>query len=359
MKRLLALMLMAAISLSLVACGNGESDVRDIPISNSDDESSPSASIPNDTTSQQIEKSSNPEEDTSSNPSNGSIMQDDDWQVQMEDSGVVDSLKEAFITSWNDGHWSMKWEWSSVGDEILKDVVIFKSTKQGDYYADYYCLTYASVHMQEMYRNDGSTYYKFSDENSELVDAYMYSSISTDSTFLTLDFNGFFTQREDVISSIKDYCGENLISVLSVEQRLALIEAATKNGEVSDTYAQIEALLKENNFVDAQQLYYKINGLTYNQSRDCLLLLTEYELLFRELSPIQGLVDVTGTFTLNSYTLNSRQDEEYSDDENDLIIYVEYHCQTTHPIMGNKAYQDYLTIPVTLDVEGKTFVKRS
>lgn len=297
-------------------------------------------------------------ENESADSTKNTIMPDDNWNVQLADSSVVSQLKETFVTAWNSGQLSIDFDWSPAKDEILKDVVIFKSTKQQDVFSEYYCLVYASVHLKEMYRNDGSTYYVFSDKNDKLVDVYMFSSLEFDSRVLAFDLYGFFFKYEDAIAKLKDFCGEDLISVLNTEQRLSIIDAVNENSNVSGTYSEVKRLLEEGNFTDAQQLYYKTDGLTYDQSRDCLLLITEYELLYMETSPIANVVEDLGTFTLESYLLNSWQDKDYSNDENDVVIYVEYHAKSTHPILGNQKHSDYLTIPVTLDVEGKTFVKR-
>lgn len=287
------------------------------------------------------------------------MISDDNWEMRIADDNIVSPLKEAFVSTWNAGCWSMDLDWTPARDEVLKDVMIFESTKQSEGLSGYYCLVHALVHLKEMYRNDGSIYYVFSDGNDKMVDVYMFSKIAPNTRAFAFDVYGFFFQYEDAIARLKISCGEKLVSIIDTEQRLSFIEAVNDNGGVSGTYGEIRKLLEEGNFVDAQQLYYKTNGLTYRQSRECLQLLTEYELLLREISPIREVAeDIGGTFTLESYRINSWQDKDYSNDENDMIVYVEYHCRTTNPLLGDKKHFNNLTIPVTLNVEEKTFVTR-
>lgn len=345
MKRRAFLLLIAAMCVSFGAC-SGEADL-----------SAPVAPAAEPVETQDIRQASQ-EALTAESEEDPDMLEDDSWKLEELDSDTADRLKDAFITSWNSGNWSMS-ELAAVGDEQLKDVVIFKSTKEEP--AEYYCLVYASIHLRQRYKNDGSVYYKLSDNpNDSLVDVYMFNRISSDQSFFFFDLYGFYTEYSEILQEMKPYCGEALISVLNRAQRAELLEE-TKRNVGGQIYREMQALLKAGNFWDAQDLYYKTADLTYAQSRECLLLLTEYELLLAEISPIKRIVTEggSGTFSLDSYMLNAWQDEEFSTDENDVIIYVEYHCKTSHPIMGTQTYMDYLTIPVTLDIENKSFTKRN
>ena len=303
------------------------------------------------------------ETDDASDPGNNDAkMMSGDWTVQEIDSDELNSLAEGFVNAWNSGKWSMSGSYE-VGDEILKDVVFFRNMKEGEHYFEYYCLVNAEFHLKEKYKNDGSTYFSFSDSaDDELVNVYVIDALSKDSLSFNFDLNGFFTDVESALDCLRGFCGDDLLAVTSEEKRLEIIEQTANNKEASNTYDAMEDYLKKLDFESAQQLYYKTTGLTYKQSRDCLILLTKYELLLSEIdSVISAYASGAsgGKYSLKQYVLNSWQDEEFPEDENCLVIYIEYTLKTTHPILGAQTHSDKVTIPIIIDVENKTFTKRS
>ena len=300
-------------------------------------------------------------DDANDSGDNTAILMSGDWTIQEIDSDELNSLVDGFVNAWNSGKWSMPGS-CEVGDEILKDVVFFRNMKEGEHYFEYYCLVNAEFHLKEKYKNDGSTYFSFSDSaDDELVNVYVIDALSKDSLSFHFDLNGFFTDVESALDCLRGFCGDDLLAVTSEEKRLEIIEQTANNKEASDTYDAMEDFLKKLDFESAQQLYYKTTGLTYKQSRDCLILLTKYELLLSEINPVISAYASGasgGKYSLKQYVLNSWQDEGFPEDENCLVIYIEYTLKTTHPILGNQTHSDKLTIPITLDVDNKSFTKR-
>lgn len=367
-RRIILFLLSMALLVTISACGNNEPAPPEDGTPSQTDSIVPPSDVITENDTPNDEENNEPsqaddvvENGDMSDPANDeSKMMSGDWTVQEIDSSELNSLVDGFVNAWNSGDWSMSGK-VKVGGEVLKDVVFFKNTSEGEHYSEYYCLVNAEFHLKENYKNDGSTYLSFSDNADDaLVNVYVTGMLSEDSVGFSFDLPSFFTDVESALSYLRGLCGNELLAVTSEEKRIEIIEQTVNNMEVSDTYDKMEGFLKNLDFESAQQLYYKTEGLTYNQSRHCLILLTKYDLLFREINPIinayaSGISG--GKYSLTNCVLNAWQDEEYPEDENRMVIYVEYTLKTSHPILGNKTHSDALTIPITLDVENKTFTK--
>lgn len=266
-----------------------------------------------------------------------------DWITEELDRNVFENMVAAVIDEWID----YGGEGYRLDDELLKDVVVFKSPE-----GKYYGIIFAERHVKEVFNPDGTSVYEFSNDPSDLLEN-TYAQISfleSDGiikfiTGLTIFEESFETALEDVQKN----CGSTLVQVLSDDLRAEFVE--TVNGNV-DIYSEMSDILRTGEIVDAANLYYQTTNLTYNQSRQCLLLLAMYERLNWHLDIVHTVYG--GKLTVNDYSLSWFVDLD-AENENEVTLELSYIYSASGGTLSVNRKSELEFEKIKLDVEGKTY----
>ncbi|MGN0993199.1 MAG: hypothetical protein ACI4PE_04695 [Bacilli bacterium] len=253
------------------------------------------------------------------------------WKIDIiQDDTTFERIVDGFIDNWYSDSTYL------VGN-TLNDIKIFKDTNK-----DYYCwIANVNIYVKENYKNDGSIYYKMSNDSSaQLKEMYLrgYCKFYEDTAGELRTFNKDYTSTHviDIYESYEDVLNATLkLCEFSSETELTCIvdntlvqEFKQKVIENNNIYNEMRNLIKANKLDEAKNLYYKNTNLTKGQSEKCLLLYAKnYELYMWGGSK----VEING----NTETGN----------KNDYIIFI----------YKNNNWLADKNIYITVNVEDKTY----
>ena len=270
----------------------------------------------------------------------------DTWEYKATEKFDMESYKDLFCEYW---HEKRAGEGNTINDIIVlehedDDISLF-------FIAD------VNLHVKESYNSDGSMFYEVSkDVNDEVKNVVLYGG-----SYLGEEYDNYVSgsmlaeNQETAIQNIvknNKLGSDNFKSVLNSEERKELITKL--ENFTGNIYGQMEELLKAWDIEGAKNLYYKTTDMSETNSRKCLLLYAKYRELYLKSSMIEEALLNPNSFRILSYSINCREDDETSN-ENDYVISFNVEYKGTDYAGRSVHKETYMFVNVTLDVNNKTY----